>query len=94
MPVPTGRTERRIAKRIVVELARPHITATAQNISERGMRLLTEYLWRPGELVQLSSPRTGFRTQARVIYCQHVENMRFAIGLELSTPLIDWTELN
>lgn len=92
MPLPTGRTQRRIKKAVVVKLVRPDApdpqeTATAQNISERGMRLVTEHVWRPGDLVVLSSPKSGFRTQARIVYCHQLENMRFAVGLELSTPI-------
>lgn len=92
--VPTGRTKRRIAKKVEVELARPSVpksqeTAAVENVSERGMRVVTEHVWRPGDLVVLSSPRTGFRTQARVVYCYRIESKGFAMGLELSTPLGD-----
>jgi hypothetical protein len=92
MAVPIGRTERRIAKEVQVELPRPNApepqeTATAQNISERGMRVVTEHVWRPGDLVFLTSRSTGFRIQARVVYCQRLENMGFAVGLELSTAI-------
>jgi hypothetical protein len=90
--VPTGRTQRRIAREVQVELARPSVpesqeTAAAENVSERGMRVVTGHIWRPGDLVVLSSPSTGFRTQARVVYCHRVENKGFAMGLELSTTL-------
>jgi hypothetical protein len=92
MPVPTGRTQRRVEKELVVELAHPDAPepqemATAQNISERGMRVLTEHVWHPGDIVVLSSPRTRYRTQARVVYCQRLENMGFAVGLQLSTAI-------
>jgi len=40
--------------------------------------------------VLLSSPECGVRTQARVVYCQPVENNRFAVGLEL-LPAGEWT---
>ena len=100
MSVPTGRTQRRVAKKLVVKLARPDApelqeTATAENISERGMRVVTEHIWRPGGSVLLSASRTGFRTQARVVYCQRLENVGFAIGLELveiSAPIEVWAE--
>ncbi len=47
------------------------------------MRVATEHVWRPGDSVQLSSLESGFRTQARVVYCQRVENNKFTVGLEL-----------
>src|SRR6267142_1720436 len=92
MTAPNGRSDRRITKEAVVELARPHASqlremAIAQNVSARGMRVATEDVWLPGDPVLLSSPESGVRTQARVVYCQRVENNRFAVGLELLAPL-------
>jgi len=92
MKVPNGRSDRRITKEAVVELARPDASqlremAIAQNVSARGMRVATEDVWLPGDPVLLSSPESGVRTQARVVYCQRVENNRFAVGLELLAPL-------
>jgi hypothetical protein len=92
MAAPTSRAQRRIAKEIMVELARPDApepveTATTQNISEGGMRLVTESVWCPGDGLVLRLNR--FSTEARVVYCQRLENMGFAVGLELSTPIED-----
>jgi hypothetical protein len=88
MSLPTGRSDRRIPKKVAVELARPdgsQLTemAMVQNVSTRGMRVATEHVWHPGDPVLLSSPESGFRTQARVVYCQRLENNSFAVGLEL-----------
>jgi PilZ domain-containing protein len=97
MSLPTGRSDRRIPKEVAVELARPDAsqpreTAIAQNVSTRGMRVATEHVWRAGDTVLLSSPESGVRTQARVVYCQRMENNRFAVGLELLAPLGEWTK--
>ncbi len=78
MSLPTGRSDRRIAKEVAVELARPDAsqrreTAIAQNVSARGMRVATEDVWPPGDPVLLSFPESGLRTQARVLYCQRME---------------------
>jgi hypothetical protein len=91
MSLPTGRFDRRIMKEVAVELARPDASqprelAIAQNVSTRGMRVATEHVWLPGDPVLLSSPESGVRTQARVVYCQRMENNRFAMGLELLAP--------
>jgi hypothetical protein len=88
MSLPTGRSDRRIPREVAVELVRPDAsqrieTAIAQNVSARGMRVATEHVWLPGDPVLLSSPESGVRTPARVVYCQRMENNRFAIGLEL-----------
>ena len=92
MAVPTGRSDKRIAKEVAVELARvDHLqlkeTATTQNVSARGIRVATEHLWRSGDRVLLSSPESTFHSQARVVYCQRLENNRFAVGLELFAPV-------
>jgi len=92
MAVPTRRSDKRIPKEVMVELNLPDASqrkevAIAQNVSARGMRVATEHVWRPGDSVLLSSPEFSFRTQARVVYCQRLENNMFAVGLELLTPL-------
>ena len=97
MTAPIGRCNKRIMKEVPVELACPDAsqlkeTAIAQNVSARGMRVVTEHVWRPGDRVLLSSPESGIRTQARVVYCQRMENNRFAVGLELLAPLGVCTE--
>ena len=88
MAVPTGRTDKRIPKEVMVELALPGASefkeaGITQNVSARGMRVATQHGWRPGDSVLLRSPESVFRTQARVVYCQRLENNKFAIGLEL-----------
>jgi hypothetical protein len=97
MALPSGRCDKRIRKEVVVELVRPDApepkeAAVVQNVSARGVRIATEQVWRPGDNVLLISPESGFRTQARVVYCQRLENNRFAVGLELSTPLGEWAK--
>jgi len=92
MTIPTGRCYRRVAKEVLVEIARsdPALrkeTAISENISVCGMRVSTEHGWRTGDFVLLSSPLTNDAIPARVVYCQRLENQRFAIGLELLDPL-------
>jgi hypothetical protein len=99
MGMPKGRSDKRITKAGVVELALPGASqfkeaAIAQNVSARGMRVATEHVWLPGDSVLLSSPESGFRTQARIVYCQRLENNKFAVGLELVAPLGKWTKPN
>ena len=88
MAAPIGRLDRRVKEEAVVELVRaddPQLkeTAIAQNVSDRGLRVTTKRVWRPGDRVLLSSSESGFRTEARVVYCKRMENNRFAVGLEL-----------
>jgi hypothetical protein len=86
--MPTGRSDKRITKEVAVELARPDASqlkeaTIAHNVSARGMRVATEHVWFPGDPVMLSSSESGVRTEARVVYCQRIENNKFAVGLKL-----------
>jgi hypothetical protein len=89
MALPAGRSEKRIRQDAAVELVRiddPRLkeTAIVQNRSPQGMRVETRHAWRQGELVLLAD--SGLRADARVVYCQRVENNRFALGLEILRP--------
>src|SRR3979490_3024391 len=88
MAIPTGRCHNRVAKEVLVEIARPapaqpKETAVSENISAGGVRLFTGHGWRAGDYVLLTSPVTDDTAPARVVYCQRLENQKFAIGLEL-----------
>ena len=96
MSTPTGRSDKRMRKKVTVELApqdasRHKELAIAQNVSARGMRVAMGHMWNTGESVLLTSPESGFCTQARVVYCQRLENNKFAVGLELFAPLAEWS---
>jgi len=64
-----GRGRKRVAKGEVVALARPdsvgleHL-ATTENMSEQGLRLVTEQGWKPGDRVLLTTAKTGSRIPA------------------------------
>ena len=90
MAVHAGRSEKRIKQQAAVELVRsddPRLkeTAIVQNRSAQGMRVETQRAWRQGERVLLAD--SGSRSDARVVYCQRMENNRFALGLEILGPL-------
>jgi PilZ domain len=91
MAGPNGRSDERRMKQAEVELALPDAsfkeTAIAQNISTRGMRVATKHVWHPGERVLLRPQGSAIRFLARVVYCQRLENNRFAVGLEFLAPL-------
>jgi len=92
MAMPTGRCNKRIKRELEVELVRPDSSeikekAIAENVSVRGMRVATEHIWRAGDRVVVTSPEPGSPTLARVVYCQRMENNKFAVGLELLFPL-------
>ena len=65
----------------------PKETATTRNLSDGGVCVVTQYVWRPGEAGVLNFPGTGSRVEGRVIYCQKSANMKFAVGLKLAQPM-------
>jgi len=80
-----------------VELSRldaslPGEPTFTENVSPHGARVWTKQRWQPEERALLSSPETGLHAQARVVYCERMENKGFAVGLELSTPVEGWTK--
>ena len=95
MRVPTGRTEKRTARAIAVELAPldgllPGEITVTKNVSPHGARVLTKKRWQPEERVLLKSARGGLRAQGRVVYCQQLPSNAFAIGLELFALTGEW----
>ena len=46
----------------------------------------------PGKPVLLDVPEENLKLPARVIYCQRLEDGRFAIGLQLNTRIEKWRQ--
>jgi len=94
--VPTGRIEQRVAKAEVVELSRvdelpaKKEAAITENVSPRGARVITDSLCAPGKLVRLVAPGGHRKLSARVIYCEHLREGKFAVGLRLSVRVEEW----
>jgi len=90
----TGRGKKRIAKGEAVAFA--HLDnlgikhpATMQNVSDSSMRLVTDRIWKPGDRLLLTAPKTSRRIQARVTYCERLKDERFAVGLQLAGSIDD-----
>jgi hypothetical protein len=95
MALQAGRSDKRIRQEAAVELARsddPRLkeTAIVKNRSARGMRVETTRAWPQGDRVLLAD--SGLSTDARVVYCQRMENNRFALGLEILGPPVKRTK--
>jgi len=92
MPVPTGRIEKRIARAVTVEICpedegMPKERTLTENVSPHGARVLTEREWRPGQRVMVISPKEGVWARGQIVYCEHLAESRFAVGLELSVQV-------
>lgn len=89
MRVPTGRVERRTTKMQFVELVPvgdsevAKVEAITENVSPRGARVITDSVCAPGKVVRLEAPNERLNLLARVVYCQRLENGKFAVGLQL-----------
>ncbi len=99
MPVPTGRTEKRIARAVAVEVYLPTVATLeertrTENVSLHGARVLTEREWGPGQKVTVFFPSEGVWARGDIVYCQRLSERKFAAGLELSVRLDQWAKLS
>jgi hypothetical protein len=97
MYVPTGRRKSRITRAVTVELVRLDESqrkeeAVTENLSPQGARVVTEWMCQPGNHVLLTSPQEGVKALARVIYCERLDDTRFAVGLQLAVRAEEWAE--
>lgn len=87
MQVPTGRSERRKPKTVEVTArlsngsSLPEGTVT-ENVSMRGARIVTTAELQPGGIIEIRFP-TEVQFQGRVVYCHHLPDGTFAVGLEI-----------
>ena len=91
----TGRSEKRIAKTVSVEIRLqdgPALKdrASTENVSAHGARLFMKQRLQPGQAVVLVSPTEGVGCQAQIVYCERISENRFAVGLELSGRVEPW----
>lgn len=87
MQVPTGRSERRKPKAVEVTArlsdgsSLPKGTFT-ENVSMRGARIVTKAKLQPGGIIEIRFP-TEVQFHGRVVYCHHLPDGRFVVGLEM-----------
>ena len=91
-----GRSEKRIARTVSVEVRFPDglvqkERTSTENVSAHGARLFIKQRLKPGQAVLLVSPTEGVGCQAQIVYCQHISESRFAVGLELHGRVEAWT---
>ncbi len=75
MRVPSGRTEKRSAWALPVELSRldlslPAETTVTENISPRGARVVSRQQWQEGDRVFVKALKGDLRLRAQVVYCE------------------------
>lgn len=93
----SGRYEKRTPRVVAVELLRLdesqlHVSTVTENVSPRGARIVTDWNCVPGKRLLVTAPEQGVKSLARVVYCQPLENTKFAVGVELVVRVEEWRD--
>ena len=64
--------------------------AVTEDVSPRGARIVTDWNCAPGKHVLVMAPSEGVKSLACVVYCQHLESRKFAVGLQLVVRVEKW----
>ena len=89
------RKETRTLVRVEVELLSTdaplinEITST-ENVSRYGARVVTKIEWRANDAVTVKLLREGLPNPARIAYCSPLKGEAFAVGLQFSSPVVNW----
>jgi hypothetical protein len=91
----SGRTETRTPLEVMVRIAsleHPGLVdiGATQNASPFGLRAIVRTRWMPNEPVLVESPPGEFLSRGWVVYCDHVADGEFAVGLRLLVPTQGW----
>jgi hypothetical protein len=89
------RTERRVPMAIAVQLSgHTNVQGTestfTENVSANGARVYSVRPWRKNDRLMLASLPGGFRSLARVTYCQSLHGQGFALGLQFLEKNQGW----
>jgi len=94
-----GRMERRLPIIVAVRLSRvqdlppiEEVTYT-DNVSVYGVRVISSYSWRPGELAQIAPLQKEPSMQGEVVYCQSLGNKGFCVGFRFQERVM-WSALS
>ena len=95
MKVTSSRLEDRNRTTVAVELSslsKPPVfeITSSENISTHGARIVTQGGWPTHEPVSLKSLQGDLRSQARIVYCETLYENKFAVGVELVSPMGSW----
>lgn len=90
------RAEKRTIIRMFVKLSNPangkfEITSTI-DVSRHGARVVTKNPWQPNQDLIVQTIRGNLYSRARAVHCQPLAGGSYALGLELFSPLGEWTK--
>jgi hypothetical protein len=91
----SGRYEKRTPRAVPVDVlrldeSRLNMRTVTENVSPRGVRIVTDWNCAPGKHVLLTAREEGVKSLARVVYCQPLESTKFAVGLQLVVRVEEW----
>ncbi len=97
MPSDRQRNQKRTPAAVALQVssaAQPFITELAftENVSLHGVRVVTGRAWKRAERVIVKSYNGSVQSRATVIYCHHLAKARYAVGLELHSPVGTWAD--
>ena len=89
------RQDKRVPMAIAVQLSgHANVQGTestfTENVSANGARVYSVRPWRKNDRLWLSSLPGGFRSLARVTYCQSLQGQGFALGLQFLEKKAGW----
>jgi hypothetical protein len=89
------RVEKRVPMAIAVQLSgHTNVQGTestfTENVSANGARVYSVRPWRKNDRLVLASLPGGFRSVARVTYCQSLHGQGFALGLQFLEKARGW----
>jgi hypothetical protein len=99
MPTHRQRLQKRTPANVALQISsakQPFITelAFAENVSLHGVRIVTQRAWKPEQRVIVKSYHGSVQSRAKVIYCQQLAKARYAVGLELFSPVDTWADVS
>ena len=91
----SGRYEKRTPRAVPIDVLRLdesqlNVRTVTENVSPRGVRIVTDWNCAPGRHVLLTAPEEGVKSLARVVYCQPLESTKFVVGLQLVVRVEEW----
>jgi hypothetical protein len=91
----SGRYEKRTPRAVPIDVLRLdesqlNVRTVTENVSPRGVRIVTDWNCAPGKHLLLTAPEEGVKSLARVVYCQPLESTKFAVGLQLVVRVEEW----
>ena len=89
----SGRRDKRRPIMMVVRLARlgsegaeKQERTYTDNISARGIRVVSKRTWHPGQQAEITPVHEESPMRGRVVYCQKLDETRFGVGLSSARP--------